>query len=246
MLAPVAQERKLGRARQRSAPILKAASMAAFPHTRKKISRSALPAPAPTSIFAHADSASLVNALRAGHPAARLELFDRYSEHVQRLLVRILGTDRELADLLHEVFARALTSIEALQAPEALSGWLTGIAVLTARETLGRRSRSRWLRFFAPDDVPDIPCAPPSDEVREALRATYAVLDHLGHDDRIAFALRFIDGLELTEVASACGVSLNTVKRQLDRAQRRFLARAEREPALKDWLAEGTRWGGRI
>jgi RNA polymerase sigma-70 factor (ECF subfamily) len=56
-------------------------------------------------------------------------------------------------------------------------------------------------------------------------------------DERIPFALRFIDGMELTEVARACTVSLATIKRRLSRAEQRFTAFAALEPALAEWLS---------
>jgi RNA polymerase sigma-70 factor (ECF subfamily) len=191
--------------------------------------------------LARADDSALVSALRQGHPAARAELFDRFATHVRRVLVRVLGHDTELADLLHEVFARTLAQIDRLEDPSALKGWLTAIAVFTAREHIRRRMRSRWLRFFASEDLPDVPVASADEEVRESLQRTYVVLDRLGVDDRIAFSLRFIEGLELAEVAAACGVSLNTIKRRLARAEKRFLALARSEPALQEWLERGTR-----
>ena len=76
-----------------------------------------------------------------------------------------------------------------------------------------------------------------------ALVATYAALDALPVDERIAFALRFIDGMELTEVAAACETSLATIKRRLDRASASFEAEARRQPALEAWLEGGSRWG---
>ena len=76
----------------------------------------------------------------------------------------------------------------------------------------------------------------------EALRATYAVLEKLPADERIAFALRFVEGLELTQVAEACAVSLATIKRRLAKAEARFLALAGRQPALEPWLSGGGRW----
>jgi RNA polymerase sigma-70 factor (ECF subfamily) len=188
-----------------------------------------------------ADDAALVSAVIAGHPSARAELFDRHAPHVQRVLARVLGHDAELADLLHEVFVRALAQMERLDDPSALKAWLTAIAVFTAREHIRRRARGRWLRLFAHEDLPDAPALVAGEEVRESLRATYAVLDRLGVEDRIAFALRFIDGLELGEVAAACNVSLNTIKRRLVRAEKRFFALARREPSLHRWLEGGTR-----
>jgi RNA polymerase sigma-70 factor (ECF subfamily) len=196
---------------------------------------------APASRVARGDDAALVSALMRGDPAARAELFDRHAQHVQRVIARVLGYDIELADVLHEVFARALAQIDRLEDPAALKWWLTTVAVFASREHIRRRTRGRWLRFFANEDLPELPVASANEEVRESLRRTYAVLDRLGVDDRIAFSLRFIEGLDLGEVAAACGVSLNTIKRRLARAERRFIALARREPALHDWLERGTR-----
>jgi RNA polymerase sigma-70 factor (ECF subfamily) len=192
-------------------------------------------------LTARGDDVALVSSLMRGAPAARAEFFDRYASQAQRVLARVLGHDAELPDLLHEVFARALAQIDRLEDPAALKSWLTAIAVFTAREHIRRRMRTRWLRFFAHEDVPDLPAASADEEIRESLRRTYAVLDRLGVDDRIAFSLRYIEGLDLGEVAAACGVSLNTIKRRLVRAERRFVALARSEPALHDWLARGTR-----
>jgi RNA polymerase sigma-70 factor (ECF subfamily) len=73
-------------------------------------------------------------------------------------------------------------------------------------------------------------------ELDEAVRATYRVLAALPVDERIPFALRFIEGMELTEVARACDVSLATVKRRLTSAQKKFAKIASTYPELSDWV----------
>ena len=188
------------------------------------------------------DDVALVEALRLGQPAARAALFDRHAPRVQRVLARVLGTDEELGDLLHEVFVRALDGIGKLEDPAALEGWLTSIAVFTARGLIRRRKARRWLRFFATQDVPEPEAPVASPEVTRALRSTYRVLEQLPTDERIVFCLRVIDGMELTVVARACGVSLATIKRRLARAEEHFVARARAEPELADWLEGGARW----
>ena len=200
--------------------------------------------PARVPLLSRRDDAALVSALRNGERAARAEVFNRYAPHAHRVLARVLGHDAEIPNLLHDVFARALTQIDRLEDPSALKAWLTAIAVFTAREHIRRRVRTRWLRFFASEDLPELPASDAGEEVRESLRRTYAVLDRLGVNDRIAFSLRFIEGLDLGEVAAACGVSLNTIKRRLARAEKRFVALARREPALEEWLEGGTRCAG--
>ena len=194
-------------------------------------SQSDLPAPESDEL--------LVLSLRAHHPDAGTQLFDRYAPHVRRVLVRVMGPDSEILDLVHDVFVTALESVNRLLDPKALRAWLTQIAVFTARARIRRRVRGRILRFLPFSELPE-PEMPPADfEASEAMQAVYRVLDALDTDQRIAFALRFVAGMELTEVAASCGVSLATIKRRLSRAQISFAALAEREPALAEWLKLG-------
>ena len=90
------------------------------------------------------------------------------------------------------------------------------------------------------DELPELPC---DDDpgARETVRAVYAVLDAMPTDERICFALRFVHGEELTDVASAVGCSLATVKRRIARAEERFVALCRRDPSLVDRLNRG-RW----
>jgi RNA polymerase sigma-70 factor (ECF subfamily) len=185
---------------------------------------------------------ALVAALRAGRSDGKRELFDRYSGDIERVLCRILGPDQEIVDLLQDVFVVALSSIDKLQNPNALGSWLTGIAVRKARKCILRRRRWSIVRLFSPADLPEREAVSSPAEISEALRATYAVLSDLPPDERIVFALRHVDGMELVAVAGACGVSLATVKRRLSRAQHAFVERARSEAALSEWMGRGNPW----
>ncbi len=55
-------------------------------------------------------------------------------------------------------------------------------------------------------------------------------------EERVVFSLRFLEGMELQEIALACDTSLSTVKRRLKDAQQHFSARARKHPALLPWL----------
>lgn len=183
--------------------------------------------------------AVLVTEVKRGAPGATTLLFDRYSRHVQRLVWSLLGPESEAEDIMHEVFIRAFEGINGLEDAAKLKGWLTGITVYTAREWIRRRSRRRWLSFM--EEVPETPHVDASEEVNEATRATYAVLREMSPDDRVIFSLRYIEGMELTEVAKACDVSLATAKRRLADVGKRFVHRAKHHEALRPWL-EGSRW----
>jgi RNA polymerase sigma-70 factor (ECF subfamily) len=190
------------------------------------------------------DEEAWVCALAERQPAAIAAFYDCYAERVRRVLVRILGNDQDLADVHHETFVRALGSIASLRDPSRLTAWVTSVAVLSARTCLQRRSRRRWLVLTEPDELAALDARTPSAEptVREALAVTYRLFDQLPALERIVFALRFIEGMQLAEVADACGISLATTKRRLARAERQFLALARRHPVLSEWVAKGGRW----
>ena len=185
--------------------------------------------------LATASDADILTALAARRPVGGAALYDRYRRLVRRILLRLLGSHHDLNDLIQETFVAVIRTIGRVTGPEALRPWITSVAVFTARDELRRRRRKRFLVFLA-DDVPEIeaPSAPP--EAKEALRATYRILSALPADQRIAFALRFIEGMELTEVATACRVSLATIKRRVARAKSTFEAQAGQYPSLVPWL----------
>lgn len=179
----------------------------------------------------------MVEGLRAREPWAAGELVRTHGGHVQRVLARILGPgDPDRDDALQEVFGRAFENISALEDPAALRAWLTTLAVYTAREFIRRRRRRRWLTFH--EDPPDLadPTTYPSDSVREAARCVYAVFGRMPADERVCLALRALEGLELTELATVCGTSLSTFRRRLTRAERRFRKLARDYEALGPWV----------
>jgi RNA polymerase sigma-70 factor (ECF subfamily) len=188
------------------------------------------------------DERALVEALRSGHPGAAAALYERYAGAVHRTLRSAMGPDPDLPDLVQEVFISALDNIEQLEDHERLRSWLSGIAVFSARAMIRRRARRKWLSLFSPQRVSSTEQAPPSSEARRALLEVYEVLNRLPLDERMAFALRIIDGMTLPDAAEACGVSLATFKRRLGRAERAFVAAASLRPTLQPWLTGGTNW----
>ena len=147
-----------------------------------------------------------------------------------------------MADLVHDTFVQALASIDQLRDAGALRGWMQSIAAHTAYRTIRSRRVRRWLRFWEPAQIPEVPVEDVSSDVREAYRRTYEVLDKLPADERIAFVLRYVEGMDLGQLAETCRVSLSTIKRRLARAEARFARAAKRDEVLSAWLTEGGRW----
>jgi RNA polymerase sigma-70 factor, ECF subfamily len=184
--------------------------------------------------------AAIVACLRNDPERGRMLLYDRYGLEIDRRLSRLLGPDPELADLLHDVFVTAITSIATLRDENALGGWLVGIAVFKVRRLLRRRKIRRIVALVSPFDLDSRVALTPSLEVCDAVRQTYRVLSRLPTEDRIAFVLRRIDGMELNAIAQVTRVSLATVKRRISRAQSAFVELARQNEALAEWLEQGT------
>jgi RNA polymerase sigma-70 factor (ECF subfamily) len=188
------------------------------------------------------DEEELARGLRARQPWAERALLERYGAHVERVLTHILGSHADLDDLAQEVFVRALGRVGDLHDASGLKSWLSAFAANVAREALRSRRRRWWQVLRPPEETPDLPAPSASAEDRASLRAFYEVLGAIDPDARVAFALRYVEGMELTQVAEACGVSLATVKRRIKAAEDDFCARGRAHEALSDWFEEGTRW----
>jgi RNA polymerase sigma-70 factor (ECF subfamily) len=190
---------------------------------------------APSLPVVHDDEA-LVHALRQRDPDAPAVLFDRYGSYIHRVVARIIGhAEPERMDLLHDVFVRALERIGDLKNPRALKSWLVGIAVYISQEWLRRRKR-RGVPV-APEKAEERAGTSAPPEAVEAVRAFFLLLDRFNEEDRTVFILRFLEGMNLIEVAEACNLSISTARRRVLRAENRFRQILPGFPALYERFA---------
>lgn len=179
----------------------------------------------------------LVLAIARGEGAASAAVWDRYATLVRSVLRSGLGFDAELEDQMQEVFLALVRRAHTLREPSALRSYLVGVAVRLLLVELRRRRIRRWVTLSPSGEVPEIAAAPRDPESAAALRGLYALLERMPDRRRLAFVLRHVEGLEVSEVASALGVSESTAKREIIRARANIFARARAsEPALWEYL----------
>jgi RNA polymerase sigma-70 factor (ECF subfamily) len=77
---------------------------------------------------------------------------------------------------------------------------------------------------------------PEAFERRQALAALYRILDRIDTRRRLVFVLRYVEGLELAELAVVLGCSLATTKRRVADAADRVSLLASRDPALAAYV----------
>jgi RNA polymerase sigma-70 factor (ECF subfamily) len=188
----------------------------------------------PDRVLGEPDDVAIVALLAGGDPRAPRVVWQRFAPMVHRMLKRAFGPGYEIDDLVQEVFLVLFDRVSTLREPKALRAFVISITAHTIRRELRRKTAARWLRL---GDGP-APRARDADlDSREALARLYDILERLGSDDRTAFTLRFLEGLELVEVAQAMGVSLATTKRRLTHAWTRVVTHAQRDAALVGYLA---------
>ena len=183
-----------------------------------------------------ADDRVLLEGISEKRPAAFHAFYRRYGDFVYTILLRTIGHDDELDDLLHEVFVRIFKGLSRTGEIERLRSWIAAVAVNTARDALKSRKRRQWLHFVSPSELPESHPDPSIDTTAEAVRTVYALLDELSVEHRIVFTLRYMHEMGLREVAEASGISVATAKRRLSRAKKQFMALAKGHPSLKEWL----------
>lgn len=169
------------------------------------------------------DDATLVGRARGGDRWAMEALYRRHVRRVTNAVTRMVGRTGDADDAVQEAFLVAFSRLDDLRDPGAFRGWLAQIAVNEVRMRLRKRKR---LRSFAQKDDEDdatlerLASEDASPEVRAELAKLDRVLASMDVELRMAWTLRYVEGWELTEVATALDCSLATAKRRIGDAKR--------------------------
>jgi RNA polymerase sigma-70 factor (ECF subfamily) len=157
------------------------------------------------------------------------EVVRLYRPRIFRFLISSLG-DRDAAEsLTQDCFFKAYNARHQFRGESSLSTWLTRIALNLVRDHL----RSRRIRFWQKtretaldlvdisDWIPDGGVSPEGiclqqEKVKEVWRA----VEQLSRQQRTVFLLRFVEEMELSEIAESTGMNTSTVKSHLYRALR--------------------------
>lgn len=194
----------------------------------------------PTAALPDADDEALVRGLRGADPRSTREAWYRFGPTVRRLLLRALGPIPELEDLSQEVFITFFDRVRTLRDPRTVTAFIMSITAFKIRHHLRWRWVRRWIVPSGPTPPRDLRTVQSDTDSREALARFFAALDRLGALDRTAFALRFVEELELQQVADALGWSTATTKRRLNRSWKRLSALLRDDAALEPFLSERT------
>lgn len=168
--------------------------------------------------------AALVKKAQAGDNAAFDKLVDVYWSAIYRMVYYRVQTSMDAEDLAQEVFFKAYRGLDGLQEPGRFKPWLYSIAGNLVTDYY-RKKGVRSIVGNLGDEEP-APANPGHQTgkgeqmvfKKQFWDAVNRFLSGLPHGEQEVFRLRFLDQLNIREVAEVSGRSESAVKTQLYRA----------------------------
>ncbi|MGI4757302.1 MAG: RNA polymerase sigma factor [Janthinobacterium lividum] len=143
--------------------------------------------------------------------------------------------DEDLADIIvQDTLLKAYRNRAGFRGDCSLNTWMTGIAVNLIRD----HARTQKFKFWRKAQASSVDASDMANHLRssgstpegallarEQAAQVSQAMETLSQNQRTAFLLRFIEEMELPEIARAMGMPVNTVKTHLHRAVKSVRAR---------------------
>lgn len=191
--------------------------------------------PAPSAIVAPMEQteAELIAAVLAGDPASFEPLLQKYSPRLFATARRYARLEREIEDIVQEVWIKAYQKLASFRGDAPFEHWLMRLAVRTCYDHLRAHQRNREAAFSEISDEEDqwlerCAAAPEtaSDEATAAKQLVAKVLEQMSPAGRLVITLLEIEERSVKDIAALTGWSVPLVK------VRAFRARAEMRKIL--------------
>jgi RNA polymerase sigma-70 factor (ECF subfamily) len=175
----------------------------------------------------------LLNALAAQDPRAGLALYDRLIRVVEWTVLRVMGQrGPEHEDLVQSAFEQIVTSLHRRRYARecSLTSWASAISCHVALNALRARRRQRLLggesvrRDLQPAGRADLENQLAA---RQALERIRGELSRMNHGRAEVLVLHEVNGMELSEIARALGISVAAAQSRLTRGRRELLQRLD-------------------
>ena len=161
---------------------------------------------------------TLIQRAKAGDSDALGELYDRYSPKIYGSALRLLASDTDAEDVVHDVFVGLPQALHTFEGRGSFEGWLRRIGT---RVALMRLRRRKLMAEVALDDGEPRHNPSPADEWAERLTLEQAFA-RLPSKLRVVVVLKEIAGYSHPEIAEMERISVANSKSRLSRARKRL------------------------
>lgn len=189
------------------------------------------------------DDREYVEAARKGDDGAFAVLVQRHSGGLHRAVARILGDESEAWDVVQIAFVRAWERLDRYDPKWSFATWLYRIGTNLAIDVLrSRSSRERIHRAGSEHHLRVVGEARDASDLADQREVDWLLdqlVEALTPQQRSAFVLREIEGMETAEVARVLGCSPTTVRNHIFQARKTL--RRELERRFPEYMPQAKR-----
>ncbi len=175
---------------------------------------------------------ALLQNARAGDQDAFTALYNATSQDVYQTIRSMVRSEQLALDIQQEVYIRAFTHLDQLEAPSKFSSWLRVIAVNQTRTELRKQTPILFTELEREDgpEIPEISDDRPEQfpelvlEQKETAELVQEILGSLTDSQRLLVGMYYYEQIPVTKIAEDLGVSPGTVKSQLSRSRKKVEA----------------------
>lgn len=170
--------------------------------------------------------ALLIQQARGGDIRSFSALVEMYQERSVHIAYSFLGNFEDARDIAQESFVKAYENLQSFKAESKFYTWFYRILANTCKDFL-RKKRTRWSLMAwlppAPDSEED-PMNNVADTAKDARASIaneelgneiYRALDKLPFQQKNAFSLRYLEGMNIEDIAESMGLTAGAVKAHL-------------------------------
>ena len=171
--------------------------------------------------------AQLIAKLKEGNQQAFMELIDLYKHLVFNTVLNMVMNFEEAEDITQEVFIQVFQSIQSFRGDSKLSTWLYRIAITKSldwqRKNNAQKRMNQMKVAFGignyEESIPDFQHPGSQLANKEKAIVLYNAMKKLPENQRIAFTLIKVDGLNYEDVSAIMKTSIKSLEGLMHRAK---------------------------
>ena len=170
----------------------------------------------------------LIEQLKQGNEAAFKTIVEAWQDMVYNTALGIVQNAEDAEDISQEVFVQVYESVHTFKGEAKFSTWLYRITVTKTMDHIRRKKRKKRFAFIqsifgANDEIvhdpPDFHHPGVALDKKETTAELFKAIDQLPENQKIAFTLNKLEGLNYQEVSEIMKTSVPSIESLLHRAK---------------------------
>ena len=181
----------------------------------------------------------LLQKIKAGDTASFAVLYNEYAGYALRVASAITGNKMNAADAVQETFIRVYTNIQSYDIEKPFEPWIYKILVNECNRVLGKNMNRNTILV---DDFMEnnLQGSMEDDYKFEQYESLYDAIERLDDKIKIPIILKYLKGLQESEIAEVLDININTIKSRLFKGRQKLKDLIEKlEGGNKDYESFG-------